>query len=215
MVSLIKVTATSFKRTCVLTVVFSATDPAAGHCHPMPPLETSGHSWASLAQSLVGTLLLSPGSCCIQGFVCALQVSVSPVLWKFCNQILSSVPTGLQSQIPLGFSVPLLDPQIWKTVVGPRTFLTVWEFLWCNCFVGRLLGSSVVGLMDTSSKRAYATCCMTQVCCSQSPYLCGRPLLTHASAGNSQTLKGRSDSVSVGSLVYGAHKVLFEPSEHL
>ena len=136
------------QRTCVFTVVFSATDPAAGHCHPMPPLETSGHSQASLAQSLMGTLLLSPGSCCTQGFVCALQVSVSPVLWKFCNQILSSVPTGLQSQIPLGFSVPLLDPQIWKTVVGPRTFLTVWEFLWCNCFVGRLLGSSVVGLMD-------------------------------------------------------------------
>ena len=54
---------------------------------PMPPLETPGHSQASLAQSLVGTLLLSPGSWCTQGFVCALQESVSPVLWKFCNQI--------------------------------------------------------------------------------------------------------------------------------
>ena len=54
---------------------------------PMPPLETPGHSQASLAQSLVGTLLLSPGSWCTQGFVSALQESVSPVLWKFCNQI--------------------------------------------------------------------------------------------------------------------------------
>ena len=31
----------------------------------------------------MGSLLLSPGSWCAQGFVCALQESVSPVLWKF------------------------------------------------------------------------------------------------------------------------------------
>ena len=40
-----------------------------------------------------------------------------------------------------------------------------------------------------------------------------RPPLTHTSAGNTQTLKGRSGSVSAGSP--GAHKVLFEPFEHL
>ena len=39
------------------------------------------------------------------------------------------------------------------------------------------------------------------------------PLLTHTSAGDTQTLKGRSGSVSVGSPV--VYKVLFEPSEHL
>ena len=33
------------------------------------------------------SLLLSPGSWCVQGFVCALQESFSPVLWKFCDQI--------------------------------------------------------------------------------------------------------------------------------
>ena len=55
--------------------------------------------------------------------------------------------------------------------------------------------------------------CHTHVCCTQSPCLCGRPLLTHTSAGDAQTLKGRSGSVSVGSPV--AHKVLFEPSKHL
>ena len=54
---------------------------------PRPPLETPGHSQASPAQSLLGTLLFSPGSWCRQGFVCALQESVSPVLWKFCNLI--------------------------------------------------------------------------------------------------------------------------------
>ena len=50
---------------------------------PLPPPETPGHSRASLDQSLVGSLLLSPGSWCTQGFVCALQESVSPVLCKF------------------------------------------------------------------------------------------------------------------------------------
>ena len=52
-----------------------------------------------------------------------------------------------------------------------------------------------------------------QVCCIQSPCPSGRPLLTHASAGDTQILKGRSGSVSVGSP--GAYKVLFEPFEHL
>ena len=73
----------SFKRTYACTVVFSAPDPISGHCGPMPLPETPGHSQASLAQSLVGTLFFFPLSWCTQGFVCALQESVSPVLWKF------------------------------------------------------------------------------------------------------------------------------------
>ena len=83
MVEVMKITATSFKRSCASTATFSAFDPAAGHCQPTPPPETPGHSWASLGQSLVGSLLPSPGSGCAQGFVCALQESVSPVLCKF------------------------------------------------------------------------------------------------------------------------------------
>ena len=69
--------------------------------------------------------------------------------------------------------------------------------------------------MAPSSKRAYAIHWMTQVCSIQSPCPCGRPLLTHASAGDIQTLKGRSGSVSVGPLGPGVHKALFEPSKHL
>ena len=53
-------------------------------------------------------------------------------------------------------------------------------------FVGRLLGGSVVGLMGTSSKRAYATGCVTQICCMQSPCLCDRPLLTCTFTGDTQ-----------------------------
>ena len=83
------------------TVAVSAPDTATGHCQPAPPPVTPKHSQANLAQSLVGSLGLSPGSWCTQGFVCALQQSVS---WS----CLSS-------------------------------------------------GISVVGLMVTSSKRAYAT----------------------------------------------------------
>ena len=55
--------------------------------------------------------------------------------------------------------------------------------------------------------------CHTQVCCTQSPCPCGRPLLTCTSTEDAQTLKGKSGSVSVGSP--SAHKVLCEPSEHL
>ena len=61
--------ATSFKRT------YAITDPKAGHCWPTPPQGTPGPSQASLAQFLVGSLLLSPGSWCTQGLVCALQES--------------------------------------------------------------------------------------------------------------------------------------------
>ena len=102
---MVGVMATSFKRTFACTVVFSAPDPTAGHCGPMPPPETPGHPQACLAQSLVKSLLLSLGSWCAQGFVCALQESVSPVLWKFCNQIpLASkvkFPGGSQSLCPI------------------------------------------------------------------------------------------------------------------
>ena len=126
---------------------------AAGHHWPTPPPETPGHSWASLDQSLVRLVLLSPESWSAQAFVGALQESVSPVLCKF------------------------------------------WQLY------GRINGDLL-----------QEDLCHTQVCCTQSPCLCGRPLLTRTSAGDTQTLKGRSSSVSVGSP--GVLKVLFEPSKH-
>ena len=136
------------------TAVLIVPDPAAGHCEPMPPLETPGHSWANLGQSLVGSLLLAPGSWCTQGFVCALQESISPILCKF-----------------------------WQLSGG---------------YNGNLLQE---GLRHT------------HVCCTQSSCPCSRPLLTRTSRGDTQTLKGRSGSVSVG--YPGEHKVLFESSECL
>ena len=63
-------------------------------------------------------------------------------------------------------------------------------------FVGHLLSGSTMGLMVTFSKRAFTTCCASQVCCSQSPYSPVRPLLIRGSAEGTQTHKGRSSSVS-------------------
>ena len=80
MVEVMKIIVTSFERSHACTAALSASNPAAGHCRPTPLPETPGHSQASLGQSLVGSLLLSPGSWCTQGFVSALQESVSPVL---------------------------------------------------------------------------------------------------------------------------------------
>ena len=49
--------------------------------------------------------------------------------------------------------------------------------------------------------------CHTQVCCTQSPCPCGRPLLTCTFAGDTHS----SVSVSVGSLGPGVHKVCLSP----
>ena len=57
------------------------------NCWPTPLQETPRHSQASLVHSLVGSPLLSPGSWCAQGFVCTIPETVSPVLWKICNQM--------------------------------------------------------------------------------------------------------------------------------
>ena len=83
MVEVMKIIVTSFKMSHACTAALNDPDPAAGHRWPMPLLATPRHPLANLSLSLVGSLLLSPGSWCTQGFVCALQESVSPVLCKF------------------------------------------------------------------------------------------------------------------------------------
>ena len=70
MVEVMKIMATALLHSVPPTLQQATTDST-------PPLETPGHSQASQDQSLVGSLLLSPGSWCTQGFVCALQESLS------------------------------------------------------------------------------------------------------------------------------------------
>ena len=78
MVEVMNKMVTSFKISRAHTTTFSVPNPAAGPCKHMPWLEIPGHSRANLVQSLVGSLLLSPGSWCTQGSVCLLEESVSP-----------------------------------------------------------------------------------------------------------------------------------------
>ena len=180
------------------TVVFSAPDTASDHCQPTSPPETSGSSQASLAQSPLGSLLLSPESLCTQGFyLCSPRRllegtglclgKVSPGLWKFCKQIPLTVKV----------KVPRLRNLLWALVLLQQ-YENFFGIIVLQ-FVGCLLRGSMVELMATSSKRTYATWHTSQVCCSQSPCPHGRPLLTRSSAGDTQTLKGRSGSVSCGS----------------
>ena len=129
------------------------------HCHTQgsrlcrgPQLihTSSRDSWRLTGKSAsvsVGPQLLSSGSWCTQGFVCALQESVSPVLCKF-----------------------------WGLYVGVN---------------GHLLQESL---------------CHTQVCYTQSPCPCGRPL--------QETNTQRQVWLSLCGYSW-LHKVLFEPSKHL
>ena len=80
MMEVMKIIATSFKRSHAHTATFSAPSPAAGHRQLTPPPETPGHSRASLGQSLMGSLLLSPGPGVHKGlFVPSLSLFPSPV----------------------------------------------------------------------------------------------------------------------------------------
>ena len=142
---------TSFKRSHAGTTNLGAPNPAADNCWPMHLPETPGHSWASLGQSLVGSLLLSPGSWYAQGSVYALQVS-------FPQSCISS-------------------------------------------------GSSVLGLMATSSKRAYA---IPKSAAPRAPAPAAVPCWP---VPPQDTLRHSSVSVSVGSLGPGAHKLNLEKAE--
>ena len=77
--------------------------------------------------------------------------------------------------------------------------------------MGRLLGSSMVGLKVTSSKMSYATGCVSRSARRASVAVAGHCRVVPPQ----ETLKHSSGSVSVGSLGSGVHKILFESSEHL
>ena len=142
-----KIMVTSFRRPHACTATLSDPNPVVGQCWPTPLPETAGYSHACVGQSLVGSLLLSPGSWCTQGFVCALQ---------------ESVPQSCVSS-----------------------------------------GGSAVGLVVTSSKRAYGR---LRSGAPRAPVPVAapcRPVLLQ------ETLKHRSASDSKWSLGPAAHKVCF------
>ena len=111
-----------------------------------PPAEAPKHTRASLAHSLVGSLLLSPGPWCTQGLL------VPPKSLCFCipMKVLWSNPTDLQSRIP-GDSqslcwIPTLGSLLWS-----QEILQQCENFYCIIilqFMGHSPGGSVVGLMQ-------------------------------------------------------------------
>ena len=117
-----KIMVTSFKRSHACTATLSAPNPAAGHHQPMPPVGTSGHSQASLGQSLVASLLLSPGSWCTRFCLYPLRVYF-PVLckfWQLCGGVNGNLlQEGLchtqvcctQSPCPVAVHCWLVSPQ--------------------------------------------------------------------------------------------------------
>ena len=116
----------------VCTATLSSPNPTTGHHQPMPPLETPGHSW-SLGQSLVGSLLLSPGSWCTQGSVCALQESISQscvssdsymvVLMATSSKRAYSIPNSATPRAPAPAAVHI-HSRCSKTVMS--------QFLWVS-----------------------------------------------------------------------------------
>ena len=68
MVEVMKIMVTSFDRSHARTAAFSAPNLAASHRQHTSPVGTLGYSQASLGESLVGSLLLSPGPWWAQGF---------------------------------------------------------------------------------------------------------------------------------------------------
>ena len=82
MVEVMQIMVTSFKRSHACIDTLSAPIPAAGHHQCTPLLETPGHSQASLGQSLVGSLLFSPGSLCTRFYLCSSR-AYFPILCMF------------------------------------------------------------------------------------------------------------------------------------
>ena len=164
--------ATCFKRSGARTTALSVPDPAAGHHSPTPLLETPGHSQTSLGQSLWDHRSFLLGSCVHK----VLFVPSKNLFPRSCRSsiIKSHWPPN---QISWRFSAPLPDPQVGESVVGPRTFLTVQEFIWYNC--SAVCGSSARQLYGgVNGNLLQEGLCHTQVCCTQSPCPCSRPLLT-------------------------------------
>ena len=145
--------------------------PALQQAPPNPLLHQSllgTHSQASLGQSLVGSLLLSPGSWWVQGFVCALQESVSPIQWTFCQLYMGLMVTSFmrayaipRSAAPLSLPLQLATADLYFRRRHLNTVLaqSLWG-LWvlvCTRFVWALWLSIVGKVFDSKSNFAPPT----------------------------------------------------------
>ena len=105
---------------------------------------------------LWGSLLLSPGSWCTQGFVWILKEPLfPPVLWKFCNQILLTFKVKFPGDSQSLCWVPRLWNLTWDSKPSQQCEnvfgIIVLQFVSCPP------DGSTVELMATFFKRTYAT----------------------------------------------------------
>ena len=174
--------------------------------------EIPGHWQARLVQSLVGSPLLSPDPGAHK-VLFVLFKSVSPVLWKFCNQI----PLAFKVKLSGGSHCFCQNPG-WEICCALELLQQCENFFGTIVlqFVGCLLSGSIVELMATSSKRISVTHCASQFCCSCSPQVTA-DLGLHRRHSHTQRqvwlcLLWRSLLNFLGP---GAHKVLLAPSKCL
>ena len=116
---------------------------------------------------------------------------------------------ALLHSVPLTLQQVTTDPFLCQRLLN--THGQVWvSLLWCHCSF--LLGPGAHKILFVPSKSLFLQSCVssggvngnflqdslchTQVCCTQSPCPCSRPLLTCTPTGDTQTFKGRSGSVS-------------------
>ena len=138
MVDIMKVMANSFRRSHTHTATLSTPNPQAGYTDPCLHWRLPDTQWASLGQSLVGSLLFSPGSWCTQGFVCALRESVSPVLCKFW-QLYGGVNGNLLQEGLYHIQVYCTQsPCPWSSPLLTRTFSGDTQTQFCLSLCGGL-----------------------------------------------------------------------------
>ena len=156
-----------------------------------------------------------PGSWCTQG--CPPRVSVFPVLWKFCNQILMTFKVTFP-----GDSHPFVGYPVWEVCCGAWTFTTMQEVFWYNCFPVCVLPIWQLYSWDNGNLFQEDLCNMLHL----PGLLLPEPLFPWQAAAGSCLHRKPSNNrrqvwlsllwgsllLSVGS---GVHKVLFTPSKCL
>ena len=109
-VEVMKIVATSFKMPYAHTAALSPSAPAASHRWPTPSPETPGHSQASLGQYPV----VSPNSFLLDvvhtRFCLSSPRVCTPVLCKFCNQILLASKVKFPQSLS---QIPRLENLLW------------------------------------------------------------------------------------------------------
>ena len=161
MVEVMKIMVTSFKRSRAGTATLSSPNPIEGHRWPRPLLETPRQSSPRLDQSLVGSLLPSPGSWCAQGSVSAFQnfLSQSCVSSGGCmvrlmvtsSKRLMPYPSLLHPE-PLPLWQSTFDPSLHRKHSETVLFQSLWGLWVLVC--KRFVWASLEG-MGSVSKRDF------------------------------------------------------------